>query len=98
MIRQAISPRLAIKIRLNIKRNALCHPGWKWLRIAGYCYNTVLARGYLARHCNKDNRENCHVARVKNAARPGFDGARPATDRGGAEPPHNVILFVPDGL
>jgi len=35
MIRQAISPRLAIKMRLNIKRNALCHSRWKWLRIAG---------------------------------------------------------------
>src|SRR5665811_781317 len=82
MIRQAISPRLAIRMRLNIKRNALCHSRWKWLRIAGYCYNTVLARGYLARHCNKDRRENCHVAQVKNAARPGFDGAQPATERG----------------
>src|SRR4029077_5213753 len=98
MIRQAVSPRLAIRIRLNMWPfcTASRQPR-NWLRIAGACYTTVLYQRYLPRHpiMIAENAMSFRSEALISAACAAIflQGAMAQ-----AQSQRNLILFVPDGL
>src|SRR4029077_6094354 len=98
MIRQAISPRLAIRIRLNMWPfcTASRQPR-NWLRITGACYTTVLYQRYLPRHplmISETGASFRSKALISAACASIFLQIAPAD----AQSQRNLILFVPDGL
>src|SRR3954454_22773134 len=100
MMRQAISPRLAIRMRLNIGR---VRAPTAWARGMGAFNNTVLFSPYPLGHTVRTG-EMTMLPRLMILATAAIVGstlgaaAQTTAQPPAAQAPHNLILFVPDGL